>query len=153
MVWRHGKNTQFSDLSQGAEWTKLRWSVIFCCFLTLSICFFFRRGQLSNLDKLGKIAKINTRKGLVVFRSLPFSSLCSHLQTLFCLVNPLPGFSVTVTVSPKRLRRGYRRAAPRFIASLPPSPRAKGNDVLFVFSYAGRTETPFRSGFIDGKCL
>lgn len=114
---------------------------------------FFRRGQLSNLDKLGKIAKINTRKGLVVFRSLPFSSLCSHLQTLFCLVNPLPGFSVTVTVSPKRLRRGYRRAAPRFIASLPLSPRAKGNDVLFVFSYTGRTETPFRLGFIDGKCL
>lgn len=72
---------------------------------------FFRRGQLSNLDKLGKIAKVNMRKGLVVFHSLPFSFLRSHLQTLFGLVNPLPGFSVTVIVRPKRLRRGYRRAA------------------------------------------
>lgn len=36
--------------------------------------FFFRqRGQLSNLDKLGQIAKVNTRRGLVMLLSLPFS--------------------------------------------------------------------------------
>lgn len=98
MVWRHGKNTQFRVLSQGAKWTKWRWSVIFCCFLTLSICFFFLRGQLSNLDKLDKIAKVNTGRGLVMFLSLAFSFPQSRFQTLFCLVNPLPEFSVMVTV-------------------------------------------------------
>lgn len=36
--------------------------------------FFSPRGQLSNLDKLGEIAKVNTRRGLVMFPSLPFFS-------------------------------------------------------------------------------
>lgn len=101
MVWRHGKNTQFRVLRQEAKWTKWRWSVIFCCFLTLSICFFLR-GQQSNLDKLDKIAKVNTGRGLVMFLSLSFS----FPQTLFCLVNPLPGFSVTVKMSPSGLSGG-----------------------------------------------
>lgn len=59
---------------------------------------FFLRGQLSNLDKLDKIAKVNIGRGLVMFLSLSFSFPQSHFQTLFCLVNPLPEFSVTVTV-------------------------------------------------------
>lgn len=59
---------------------------------------FFLRGQLSNLDKLDKIAKVNTGRGLVMFLSLSFSFPQSHSQTLFYLVNPLPEFSVTVTV-------------------------------------------------------
>lgn len=55
------------------------------------------RGQQSNLDKLDKIAKVNIGRGLVMFLSLPFSSPPQSLfQTLFCLVNPLPGFSVKV---------------------------------------------------------
>lgn len=35
--------------------------------------FFLLRGQLSNLDKLDKIAKVNTGRGLVMFFSLSFS--------------------------------------------------------------------------------
>ena len=59
---------------------------------------FFLRGQLSNLDKLDKIAKVNIGRGLVMFLSLSFTFPQSHSQTMFCLVNPLPEFSVTVTV-------------------------------------------------------
>lgn len=33
---------------------------------------FFLRGQLSNLDKLDKIAKVNTGRGFVMFLSLSF---------------------------------------------------------------------------------
>lgn len=59
---------------------------------------FFQRGQLSNLDKLDKIAKVNRGRVLVMFLSLSFTFPQSHSQTLFCLVNSLPEFSVTVTV-------------------------------------------------------
>lgn len=57
---------------------------------------FFLRGQLSNLDKLDKIAKVNIRRGLVMFLSLPSSLPQPPFQTLFCLVNPSPECSVTV---------------------------------------------------------
>lgn len=57
---------------------------------------FFRRGQLSNLDKLAKIAKVNTGRGPVMFLSLSFSFPLSHFLSLFCFVNHLPEFSVTV---------------------------------------------------------
>lgn len=87
-----------------------------------------------------------------MFLSLHFFFLLhSHLQTLFCLVNPLPGFSVTVTVRQKRLHRGHQRAGPHFIASLPQHPRAKTNDVLFMLSYMARTETTFSFGIYGCK--
>ena len=45
--------------------------------------FFFlrQRGQLSNLDKLGQIAKVNTLRGLILLLSLPFSF--PSFETLF----------------------------------------------------------------------
>lgn len=62
--------------------------------------FFHQRGQLSNLDKLDQIAKVNTRRGLVMLLSLPFSVnlglICRHY---FVFANPLLGYSVTVTVT------------------------------------------------------
>lgn len=43
---------------------------------------FFQKGQLSNLDKLGKIAKVNTRRGLVMFLSLHFFASLSFADII-----------------------------------------------------------------------
>lgn len=48
-------------------------SHILLLFDVKHMLFFRQRGQLSNLDKLGQIAKVNTRRGLVMLLSLPFS--------------------------------------------------------------------------------
>lgn len=112
MVWRHGKNTQFKVLCQGAKWAKWRWSVIFCCFL---FSFFyiehmlFFKGQLSNLYKLDKIANINTGwvLALFFFPSMFFSP-SSCFKTLFCLVNPLPEFFRDGNSETKWLHQGYQ---------------------------------------------
>lgn len=109
MVRRHGKNTQFSDLSQGAKWTKWRWSVIFCCFLTLSICFFSERSA-KQFRQIGQNCKGKHRERsrnvsftLFFFRWASFSDIILFSKSLtwfFC-----DGNSET-----KRLQRGYRRA-------------------------------------------
>ena len=107
MVWRHGKNTQFRVLRQGAKWTKWRWSVIFCCFLTLSICFFSKRSA-KQFRQIGQNCKGKHRERsrnvsftLFFFPSVSFSDtvlFSKSLTWIFC-----DGNSET-----KRLRQGYQ---------------------------------------------
>lgn len=128
MVWRHGKNTQFRVLSQGAKWAKWRWSVIFCCFLTLSICFFFfffLRGQLSNLDKLDKIAKVNTGRGLVMFLSLAFFFPSVSLSDIILFSKSLTWIFCDGNSETKRLRQGYRRAGLCYVVRLHHHPQSQ----------------------------
>lgn len=92
-------------LCQGAKWTKWRWSVIFCCFFDIRHLLFFR-GQLSNLDKLDKIAKLNTREFLQCFKKVFFP--LPRFRPLFCLVNPLPKFFCDDNSETQRLHQGYQ---------------------------------------------
>lgn len=130
MVWRHGKNTQFRVLRQGAKWTKWRWSVIFCCFLTLSICFFSKRSA-KQFRQIGQNCKGKHReRSRNVSFTLFFFPSVSFFETVFCLVNPLPEFSVTVTVRQNDSVRAIRGRTVLWRLTAPPSTRPTQTTLL-----------------------
>lgn len=79
----------------------------FAAFFDIRHMLFFR-GQLSNLDKLDKIAKLNTREFLQCFKKQLFFFPLPRFRPLFCLVNPLPKVFCDGNSETQRLHQGYQ---------------------------------------------